>query len=115
MEWLLPLLGGLGLGSLLKSVIDHFYSRRAAKNDRLYQEKREAYIGLLEAIRNAAVQPSDQHSMDYGLWQARCQLFGSEDVSRRAQAILDSNDAPLVEREVAFRALLASMKEDLRR
>jgi hypothetical protein len=51
MDWILPLIGGLGLGlglgSLLKSVIDHFNARRALTQDRLYQEKREAYLGLL--------------------------------------------------------------------
>lgn len=82
MEWLLRLLGGLGLGSLLKSIIDHLYSRRAVVGDRLYQEKREAYLGLLDAIHKAAVEPSPHRSKDHELWQARCQLFGSDDVSR---------------------------------
>ncbi len=115
MDWFLALLGGLGLGSLLKSVVDHFISRRAIMKDRLYQEKREAYVGLLGAIHKAAIEPSDEHSKDYGLWQARCQLFGSADVSRYAQAILDTNDVPLAKRDAAFRGLLASMKEDLQR
>ncbi len=56
MEWVLPLLGGLGLGSALKSTIDHIVARRSLTKDRLYGEKREAYIGLLGAYTK---QPSN--------------------------------------------------------
>jgi hypothetical protein len=38
------------MGSLLKSIADHFMARRANTRDRWYQEKREAYLGLLEAL-----------------------------------------------------------------
>ena len=115
MEWILPLVGGLGLGSLLKSIIDHFNTRRATVKDRLYQEKREAYLGLLGALHKAAVRPSDENSKDFALWQTRCQLFGSHGVDRFAQAIVDTNDASRAERETAFQGLVESMRKDLRR
>lgn len=115
MEWILPLLGGLGLGSLLKSVIDHFISRRAVTKDRLYQEKREAYLGLLGALHKAAVRPSDANAKEYALWQARCQLFGSKDVSTFAQAIVDTNEGPRSNRNDAFTGLIDAMRDDLGR
>lgn len=34
MEWILPLLGGLGIGAVIKSVIDQFNARRAVSQDR---------------------------------------------------------------------------------
>lgn len=114
MEWVLPLLGGLGLGSLLKSLIDHFNMRRAVTKDRLYQEKREAYLGLLGALHKAAVHPSDANSKDFALWQTRCQLFGSPDVSHFAQAIVNTNAAARIERAAAFNGLVESMRKDLR-
>jgi len=114
MEWVLPLVGGLGLGSLLKSVIDHFNNRRAVTQDRLYQEKREAYLGLLGALHKAAVKHSDENSKEFALWQTHCQLFGSPEVSKFAQAIVDTNDRPHPEREAAFKGLVESMREDLR-
>ena len=114
MEWILPLLGGLGLGSLLKSVIDHFISRRAITKDRLYQEKREAYLGLLSALHKAAVQPSDANSKEYALWQTRCQLFGSKDVSTFAQGIVDTNESMGSDRLEAFNGLVEAMRNDLR-
>ncbi|WP_323013496.1 hypothetical protein [Devosia sp.] len=115
MEWVLPLLGGLGLGSLIKSVIDHFISRRAVTMDRLYQEKREAYLGLLGALHKAAVQPSDANAKEYALWHTRCQLFGSKDVSAFAQAIVDTNDGPRSKRDDAFDGLVKAMRDDLGR
>lgn len=114
MDWILPLIGGLGIGAVIKSVIDHFNSRRAVAQDRRYKEKREAYLGLLGAMHKAAVQPSDEHSKEFALWQTHCQLFGSPDVSRFAQAIVDTNDRPQTEREVAFSGLLEAMRKDLR-
>lgn len=115
MEWILPLVGGLGIGAVIKSVIDHFNARRAVSQDRLYQEKREAYLGLLGALHKAAVKHSDENSKEFALWQTRCQLFGSPDVSRFIQAIVDSNDGPSVDREAAFRGMVDAMRADLRR
>jgi hypothetical protein len=50
MEWILPLFGGLGLGSLLTKIVDHYLAKQQSKEMRIYQEKREAYLGLLEAL-----------------------------------------------------------------
>lgn len=113
MEWILPLLGGLGIGAVIKSVIDHFNARRAVSQDRHYQEKREAYLGLLGALHKAAVESSDQNSKEFALWQTRCQLFGSLEVANFAQAIVDTNDRPRVEREEAFKGLIEAMRKDL--
>jgi hypothetical protein len=115
MEWVLPLVGGLGLGSLLKSVIDHFNAGRAVTKDRLYQEKREAYLGLLGALHKAAVQPSKENSKEFALWQTRCQLFGSLEVAQYVQAIIDSNEGPRAARETAFKGMIEAMRTDLRR
>ena len=34
MDWFLPLIAGLGLGSVIKSVADHFMTRKASEHDR---------------------------------------------------------------------------------
>ena len=115
MEWIMPLIGGLGLGSLLKSMIDHFVSRRALAHDRRYQERREAYLGLLTSLHKAAVEPSDENSKAYALWQTHCELFGSPEVSRYAKDIVDTNDAPRSKRDAAFRGLVETMRSDLAR
>lgn len=113
MEWILPLIAGLGIGSLLKSAADHFMTRRANTSDRWYQEKREAYLGLLQSFHDAAVYPSDESSKAFALWQTRCELFGSKDVARYAQAIVNTNNGPREQRNEAFKNLLQAMKADL--
>jgi hypothetical protein len=115
MDWFLPLIAGLGLGSVIKSIADHFMSRRASDHDRWYQEKREAYLGLLTALHDAAVQPSDANAKAFALWQTRCELFGSVDVAKFSQQIVDTNDGPRQARDSAFHGLIEAMKADLRK
>ena len=113
MNWA-ELIGGLGIGSLITSIATYLLSRRATANDRWYQEKREAYLGLLSALHDAAVQPSDSKSKAYALWQSRCDLFGSPAVSIYAQRIADTNDGPREARIEAFNGLIQAMKADLK-
>lgn len=114
MEWILGLIGGLGIGTLVTSIATHFMGRSAAASDRWYQERREAYLGLLSALHDAAVRPSDEHAKAYALWQTRCQLFGSPDVSKYAQRLVDTNDGPREERGEAMRSLIDAMRTDLK-
>jgi hypothetical protein len=73
MEWLLPLLGGLGAGTLITKITDHVLTRKSAGHDLQYKEKREAYLGLLDALHKAAVSPSSEASKNFALWQTRVQ------------------------------------------
>jgi hypothetical protein len=112
MSWA-ELVGGLGIGSLMTSAATHFMTRRAAANDRWYQEKREAYLGLLDALHDAAVHPSDVNSKAFALWQTRCALFGAKSVSSFAQRMVDTNDGQSGERREAFAGLIDAMRRDL--
>lgn len=112
-ELISVLIGGLGLGSVLTAIDTHLVSRQAATSDRLSAEKREAYLGLLNALHQAAVRPSEESSKHFALWQTRCELFGSRDVAKHAQQMIDTNDATREQRDAAFRALPDAMKADL--
>lgn len=114
MEWVIGIVGGLGIGSLITAVAGHFMTRRAAANDRWYQEKRETYLGLLDALYEAAVHPSDEHSKAYARWQTRCQIFGSPPVSKYAQLMVDTNEGPSAERHEAFEGLIEAIRADLK-
>jgi hypothetical protein len=111
MDWL-TLVGGLGIGTLITSVANQYLTQRAASRNRLYQEKREVYLGLLSALHDAAVKPSDERSKAYALWQTRCELFGASEVSRYVQEIADT-DPGSSERQQAFQNLVRAMKSDL--
>lgn len=108
MELISVLIGGLGLGSLLTALLNHLVSRRAVVTDRRYQEKQEAYLGLLNALHQAAVKPSDENSKAYALWQVRCELFGSAAVAKYAQRMTETNDAPRDERNAVYASLIQS-------
>ncbi|RUR21750.1 hypothetical protein ELY20_11005 [Legionella qingyii] len=53
----LAVLGGLGVGSLLNSLVAHFTNQRSKQKERRYEEKKAAYIGLLTSLHDAAVYP----------------------------------------------------------
>jgi hypothetical protein len=108
------MVGGLGLGTLIQSVVTHALNIKSKTTEQLYAEKRETYLGLLSALHQAAVNPSDENAKAYALWQTRCTLFGSEKVIRFAQEIVNTNgEGQREERNVAYEGLLQAMREDL--
>lgn len=115
MDWLLPLIGGLGIGSLLKGVVDHFLAGRAKSSDRAYQEKREVYIGLLQALREAAVKPSNENAKAFALWHARCAIFGANEVTVAAQRLIDTDHKGTKggARDNAYQDLINAMRKDM--
>jgi len=116
MDWLVALIGGLGIGSLLKGVVDHVLTTRSKADDRVYQEKREIYFGLIEAMHQSDIQPSMENAKAFGNWFNRCKLFGSPEVIAAAQAYIDTSaDVTSKERAEAFDALFVAMREDIRK
>lgn len=92
-------------------VTDHIAGRRA-KKDRIYQEKRDAYIGLLTSIHNAGVEKTEKAGYEYGLWQTKCAIFGSNDVTKWADKFPKTTVRTL-ERTEAGEKLLAAIRKDL--
>lgn len=117
LTWLATLVGGLGIGSILTTLMNYIFAGRSATKERLYREKRETYLGLLDALHRAAVEPSDASSKQFALWQTRVQLFGDDHghVAQAAQGIIDTNGGPNDKRISFFEQLINSMRRDLRR
>ena len=109
------LLGGLGIGSMVNSIFTHFTTQKSKKDGRRYEEKKSAYLGLLTSLHDAAVSPSDKNSKAYALWLTKCHIFGSNEVTKFAQEIVDTNDGPRDLRHVAFDKLLEAIRQDLDR
>ena len=108
------LIGGLGLGSIIATLMQTFLSVRDGKKKRLYEEKKEAYIGLLNALRSCAAEPSDRHAKDFALWQMRCELVGTEKVTIAIQGLIATEPGSR-ERNDFFDKLKISMREDILR
>lgn len=118
-NWVIPLLGGLGIGSVLTAIvtklIDHVITRKVSKQSLLYKEKRDAYLGLLDALHKAALHPNDENSKNFALWQTRVQLFGSKDAAEATQGIVETNGPQnRKERDAYFQKLIEAIRHDLR-
>lgn len=105
-------IGGLGIGSLINSYAKNAIEEKRSKRERLYQEKRDAYIGLLEAIHTAAVEPSERASKTYALWQTRCLIFGTPKVADFA-ALFAEGVPGTKERNEVFDMLLLEIRKDI--
>jgi len=109
---IVSLIGGIGIGSVITTIITTVSRKKEKINERIYNEKRSAYLGLLSSLYKAAVEPSDKSSKEYALWQTNIQLFGSKNVVNYAQEIVDTIPGSL-ERNKAFNGLINAMREDL--
>ena len=112
MEITLSLLAGLGFGSILTTIVQFFFYNKKERKARLYNEKKEAYLGLLEVLHRAAVEPSDKHAKAYALWQMRCELVGSIEVIKAVAGVAESEPGS-EKRSKYFELLKSSMRKDL--
>jgi hypothetical protein len=113
-DWslLTGVIGGLGIGTLITSVANHFMARYSNIKDRWYQEKRETYLGMVSALQmDSALQ---RISGDFHLWHARCALFGSPEVLNYAKEVVDIPPDQYDKRNKAFQKMLEGMRTDLR-
>ncbi|QGP57148.1 hypothetical protein PsalMR5_04605 (plasmid) [Piscirickettsia salmonis] len=62
-------------------------NQKSKKEERRYEEKKTAYVGLLTSIHDAAIRASDENSKAYALWKAKCQIFGSDKAVRFSQVL----------------------------
>jgi hypothetical protein len=113
MKELIPLLTAFGLGSIVTALIQAWLGQRSKEDERRFQEKQKAYVGLLEAYHRAAVEGTDETSKAFAYWQMRCELVGPEPVRDAIRRIVETNE-DRVGREKADRDLKEAMRADLR-
>lgn len=112
METVLAIIGGLGIGSLLTQVVQHFLLRKSKQEDSRTEKLEQAFASLLTAytdvIRNSN---SQDHQLTFAMWEARIQLIASNKVIDAIEAL--KNTAPYSEaRMAALSSMLAVMRED---
>lgn len=74
------LVGALGLGSLITVIAQALLNQKSEHSKRRFQEKKEAYVGLLDAMYKSEIKPSEQASLYVGYWINICSLVGSQEV-----------------------------------
>lgn len=113
METILAIIGGLGIGTLLTQVVQHFLLRKSKHEDSRTEKLEQAFSSLLAAytdvIKNSN---SKDHQLTFAMWEARIQLIASNKVIDAIDTL--KNTAPHSEaRVVALSSMLAAMREDL--
>lgn len=101
-----------GLGTLTIAIVQFFMTIYRDRKTLRFTEKKEAYLGLLEAYHHAAVQASPKAAKEFALWQIRCELAGSTEVTESMKQIIDSNDN-FEKRTIAHEKMKQAMKRDL--
>lgn len=80
MDWI-SYLTVFGVGSLLTALVQILLNNRTASRQRIYDERKEAYVGLLEAwVRQETGVVTEATMKDVGHWVLRSQLVASQPV-----------------------------------
>jgi hypothetical protein len=110
---LIALLTAFGLGSIVTTVVQTVLNRRTKIEDRNFEERKAAYVGLLEAYHRAAVEGSSEAGKEFAYWQMRCELVSPPKVRAAIQAIIATNENR-AERVKAHEALKDELRADLK-
>jgi hypothetical protein len=112
MDWQ-SLLGFVGIGSLLTVLVQAWVSSLATKKERQRLERKEAYLGLLEAwVRQENLGFSDETLRDVGHWVLRVELVASDRVLKELRNWVSSEPGS-PDRSLATEALKNAMRSDL--
>ncbi len=114
MNLFLALIGGLGIGSLLTTVVNHFLLKNSENSDRLYREKREAYIGMTRALYDVEIEPGPKNAKAFGYYLNMAKIFGPQNVVMAGQKVIDT-DPCTMGRDEALKEFYEAMKNDLRK
>jgi hypothetical protein len=90
-EWL-NILIAFGSGSVVSTVAQYFFNERTKRRTILFQEKKEAFVGLLSAYHQAAVDRSDKNALEFAYWQIRCELICSDKTKAAIRRVVATND-----------------------
>jgi len=83
-------IGGI-FGSLATAFLQAWLSNRASLANRNFQEKKEAYTGLLDALHRSEIEQTPDAAKYAGHWQNRCELVAPEAVRRLVSRISETN------------------------
>lgn len=108
-------IGGI-VGSLLTTLVQAWLSNKQRIADRNFQEKKEAYIGYLQATYESEIKETDEAAKNVGYWRNRCELVASKEILLAIEKCflsnpVDGNVHP--ERPKVLKELKEAMRKDL--
>jgi hypothetical protein len=115
MDWI-QFLSAFGLGAIATALIQAWLSHRAYLRQRDFQEKKESYVGFLDALHQSEVEQTAAASLHVGHWQNRIELVGSKEVVAACHTIRETNPTHAgvhPDRPAALHRLKEAMRSDL--
>lgn len=102
-------IGGI-IGSLLTTIIQSFLSERSRINERNFQEKKEAYNGVLSAYQKVCLNNNKKYILEFSLWVDRCELIADKSLIAQLNKMKTEDIAT---QKVAYSKAKEIMKRDL--
>jgi hypothetical protein len=109
---ILPLISAFGMGAIVTALVQAWLLKKAELLKRNFQEKKECYVGLLEAYHRAAIENTNEAAKNFGYWQMRCDLVAPQEVRKAIQEIINTNENKEA-RNVAHENLKRALRKDL--
>jgi len=113
---LIQIISAFSLGAIVAALVQAWFSHKAYVLKRNFEEKKESYIGFLDALHTSEIERTDQSALNVGHWQNRIELVGSQAVIDACVQIKETN--PTAEgvhpkRPQVLRDLKLAMRRDL--
>ncbi|MCX8954351.1 hypothetical protein OU790_12990 [Ruegeria sp. NA] len=110
-EWI-TILGALGLGSLATVITQWLLTRADSRKKLRFQERKDAYVGLWQAMHRSEIERTEEAALHVGHWVARCELVAPHPVRRAVKTLVDSKPGS-PERKASVENVLHVMRKDL--
>ena len=113
MDWNIVIagLGGIGFGSFITTAIQLINDNRNKKINRVFEEKKLAYLEYIKIISESQLMQDKEGSWKRTSAMARIELFGSDNVLKKLDAVSTIKGGDLKE---PLKELFKAMREDLK-
>ena len=85
------LISGIGVGAILSAAIQSWFSFKRENRQRIFQEKKDAYLGFLNAMYVAEISSSEENQLKGGYWMNVIKIVGSKKVNDLLKQHLATN------------------------
>lgn len=113
---IIEFLTAFGLGALVTTLVQAWLSHKAYISKRNFEEKKECYVGYLDALRKSEFEQNQESAINVGHWANRIELVGSKEVMFLCIRFKETNsvdDEVHQDRPKVLLDLKSAMRKDL--
>jgi len=93
-------------------VAQYWFGEKSKRRTLAFQEKKESFVGLLNAYHQAAITSSVENAKNFAYWKVRCEIIADDKISHAIQRMIDTNEN-MEERFIAHNHLKEVLRRDL--